>query len=155
MARQYAFKSSSRFSRAFHEEYGMTPEKYYKEEFRNEEWIRYIDEHMKEELTAEQLAKEFHYSKDHFRKEFQDVFECNRSLISHSEKYSLLQKHSEKENYRRKLEKNMGSVRETGLTKHFAECFIQVRRNTPEQEQRLSIWTAIILNIKIKSKFHI
>ena len=74
MARQYAFKSSSRFSRAFHEEYGMTPEKYYKEEFRNEEWIRYIDEHMKEELTAEQLAKEFHYSKDHFRKEFQDVF---------------------------------------------------------------------------------
>ena len=45
----------------------MTPEKYYKEEFRNEEWIRYIDEHMKEELTAEQLAKEFHYSKDHFR----------------------------------------------------------------------------------------
>lgn len=52
----------------------MTPEKYYKEEFRNEEWIRYIDEHMKEELTAEQLAKEFHYSKDHFRKEFQDVF---------------------------------------------------------------------------------
>ena len=29
----------------------MTPEKYYKEEFRNEEWIRYIDEHMKEELT--------------------------------------------------------------------------------------------------------
>ena len=74
VARQYAFKSSSRFSRAFHEEYGMTPEKYYKEEFRNEEWIRYIDEHMKEELTAEQLAKEFHYSKDHFRKEFQDVF---------------------------------------------------------------------------------
>ena len=52
----------------------MTPEKYYKEEFRNKEWIRYIDEHMKEELTAEQLAKEFHYSKDHFRKEFQDVF---------------------------------------------------------------------------------
>lgn len=81
--------------------------------------------------------------------------EWDRSLISHSEKYSLLQKHSEKENYRRKLEKNMGSVRETGLTKHFAECFIQVRRNTPEQEQRLSIWTAIILNIKIKSKFHI
>ena len=74
VARQYAFKSSSRFSRAFHEEYGMTPEKYYKEEFRNEEWIRYIDEHMKEELTAEQLAKEFHYSKDHFRKEFQNVF---------------------------------------------------------------------------------
>lgn len=74
VARQYAFKSSSRFSRAFHEEYGMTPEKYYKEEFRNKEWIRYIDEHMKEELTAEQLAKEFHYSKDHFRKEFQDVF---------------------------------------------------------------------------------
>ena len=30
VARQYAFKSSSRFSRAFHEEYGMTPEKYYK-----------------------------------------------------------------------------------------------------------------------------
>ena len=34
----------------------MTPEKYYKEEFRNEEWIRYIDEHMKEELTAEQFT---------------------------------------------------------------------------------------------------
>ena len=97
MARQYAFKSSSRFSRAFHEEYGMTPEKYYKEEFRNEEWIRYIDEHMKEELTAEQLAKEFHYSKDHFRKgSFRMSLEWDRSLISHSEKYSLLQKHSER-----------------------------------------------------------
>ena len=78
--------------------------------------------------------------------------EWDRSLISHSEKYSLLQKHSEKENYRRKLEKNMGSVRETGLTKHFAECLYKSGENTPEQEQRLSIWTAIILNIKDKIK---
>ena len=74
VARKYAFKSNARFSRAFHEEYGMTPAKYYKEEFQNEEWIRYIDQHITEELTMDDLAAEFHYSKDHFRKEFQEAF---------------------------------------------------------------------------------
>lgn len=74
VARKYAFKSNVRFSRAFHGEYGMTPAKYYKEEFQNEEWIRYIDQHITEDLTVECLAAEFHYSKDHFRKEFQDAF---------------------------------------------------------------------------------
>ena len=38
------------------------------------EWIDYIDEHIKEELTAKNLATVFGYSERHFRKEFQDVF---------------------------------------------------------------------------------
>ena len=133
----------------------MTPEKYYKEEFRNEEWIRYIDEHMKEELTAEQLAKEFHYSKDHFRKEFQDVFGMGPITYITQRKVQFAAKALREGKLPAEVGKEYGFCSRNGFDKAFRRVFYTSPANTPEQEQRLSIWTAIILNIKIKSKFHI
>lgn len=74
MSVKYNFKSYSVFSTAFRKEYGVVPAKYYRMEFQNAAWVKYIDEHITENITPEMMAEHFNYSRDYFRKAFQDDF---------------------------------------------------------------------------------
>lgn len=74
VSEKYNFKSYNLFSTAFRKEYGVVPAKYYRMEFQNAAWIRYIDEHITENILPEVMAEHFGYSRDYFRKAFQDDF---------------------------------------------------------------------------------
>lgn len=123
VSEKYNFKSYSVFSTAFRKEYGVVPAKYYRMEFQNIEWVKYIDDHITEDITLEQMAAHFSYSRDYFRKTFQDDFGMGLSAYISQRK---IQKAATELRHGMKLEdvgRKYGFKSRNGFDKAFRKVF--------------------------------
>lgn len=134
---KYQFASYSVFSNAFRKEYGVVPAKYYRMEFQNIAWINYIDEHITEDITPEMMAEHFNYSRDYFRKAFQDDFGMGLSAYISQRKIQKAARELRQGVKVASLAKNMVLSRETDLIKPSAKPFVPALPNMLKQTQKL------------------
>lgn len=134
---KYQFASYSVFSNAFRKEYGVVPAKYYRMEFQNIAWINYIDEHITEDITPEMMAEHFNYSRDYFRKAFQDDFGMGLSAYISQRKIQKAARELRQGVKVASLQKNMVLSREMDLIKPSAKPFVPVLPNMLKQTQKL------------------
>ena len=123
VAAKYNFKSYNVFSTAFRKEYGVVPAKYYRMEFQNSAWINYIDEHITEDITQEMMAEHFGYSKDYFRKAFQDDFGMGLSAYISQRKIQQAAKELRQGMKSEQLGPKYGFKSRNGFDKAFRKIF--------------------------------
>lgn len=120
---KYQFASYSVFSNAFRKEYGVVPAKYYRMEFQNIAWINYIDEHITEDITPEMMAEHFNYSRDYFRKAFQDDFGMGLSAYISQRKIQKAARELRQGVKVASLAKKYGFKSRNGFDKAFRKAF--------------------------------
>lgn len=120
---KYNFKSYNLFSTAFRKEYGVVPAKYYRMEFQNSAWVKYIDEHITENITPEMMATHFGYSRDYFRKAFQDDFGMGLSAFISQRKIQQAAKELRQGAKLEHLGKKYGFKSRNGFDKAFRKAF--------------------------------
>lgn len=120
---KYNFKSYNLFSTAFRKEYGVVPAKYYRMEFQNSAWVKYIDEHITENITPEIMATHFGYSRDYFRKAFQDDFGMGLSAFISQRKIQQAAKELRQGAKLEHLGKKYGFKSRNGFDKAFRKAF--------------------------------
>lgn len=120
---KYNFKSYNLFSTAFRKEYGVVPAKYYRMEFQNSAWVKYIDEHITENITPEIMATHFGYSRDYFRKAFQDDFGMGLSAYISQRKVQQAAKELRQGAKLEHLGKKYGFKSRNGFDKAFRKAF--------------------------------
>lgn len=120
---KYNFKSYNLFSKAFRKEYGVVPAKYYRMEFQNSAWVKYIDEHITENITPEIMATHFGYSRDYFRKAFQDDFGMGLSAYISQRKIQQAAKELRQGAKLEHLGKKYGFKSRNGFDKAFRKAF--------------------------------
>lgn len=120
---KYNFKSYNLFSKAFRKEYGVVPAKYYRMEFQNSAWVKYIDEHITENITPEIMATHFGYSRDYFRKAFQDDFGMGLSAYISQRKIQQAAKELRQGAKLEHLGKKYGFKSRNGFDKAFRKVF--------------------------------
>lgn len=123
MSVKYNFKSYSAFSTAFRKEYGVVPAKYYRMEFQNAAWVRYIDEHITENITPEIMAEHFNYSRDYFRKAFQDDFGMGLSAYISQRKIQQAARELRQGEKLEKIGAKYGFKSRNGFDKAFRKAF--------------------------------
>lgn len=120
---KYNFKNNNVFSTAFRKEYGIVPAKYYRMEFQNSAWVKYIDEHITENITPEIMATHFGYSRDYFRKAFQDDFGMGLSAYISQRKIQQAAKELRQGAKLEHLGKKYGFKSRNGFDKAFRKAF--------------------------------
>ena len=120
---KYQFASYGVFSNAFRKEYGVVPAKYYRMEFQNIAWINYIDEHITEDITPEMMAEHFNYSRDYFRKAFQDDFGMGLSAYISQRKIQKAARELRQGVKVASLAKKYGFKSRNGFDKAFRKAF--------------------------------
>ena len=120
---RYQFASYSVFSTAFRKEYGVVPAKYYRMEFQNIAWVKYIDEHITEDITPEIMAEHFNYSRDYFRKAFQDDFGMGLSAYISQRKIQRAARELRQGAKVASLAKKYGFKSRNGFDKAFRKAF--------------------------------
>ena len=120
---KYNFKAYNLFSTAFRKEYGVVPAKYYRMEFQNSAWVKYIDEHITENITPEIMATHFGYSRDYFRKAFQDDFGMGLSAYISQRKIQQAAKELRQGAKLEHLGKKYGFKSRNGFDKAFRKAF--------------------------------
>lgn len=123
VSEKYNFKSYAVFSTAFRKEYGVVPAKYYRMEFQNAAWVKYIDEHITENITPEMMAEHFNYSRDYFRKAFQDDFGMGLSAYISQRKIQQAAKELRQGEKLDKIGKKYGFKSRNGFDKAFRKAF--------------------------------
>lgn len=106
-------------------------------EFQNSAWINYIDEHITEDITPEMMAEHFNYSRDYFRKAFQDDFGMGLSAYISQRKIQKAARELRQGVKVASLAKNMVLSREMDLIKPSAKPFVPVLPNMLKQTQKL------------------
>ncbi len=123
ISEKYYFKSYHMFAMAFHKEYGVIPAKYYRIEFQNSTWVKYIDEHITENITLERMAEHFHYSRDYFRKAFREDFGMRLSAFISQRKIQQAAKEIRQGKSIEQLAPKYGFKSRNGFDKAFSKIF--------------------------------
>ena len=105
--------------------------------FQNIAWINYIDEHITEDITPEMMAEHFNYSRDYFRKAFQDDFGMGLSAYISQRKIQKAARELRQGVKVASLAKKYGFKSRNGLIKPSAKPFVLVLPNMLKQTQKL------------------
>ena len=92
-------------------------------EFQNIAWINYIDEHITEDITPEMMAEHFNYSRDYFRKAFQDDFGMGLSAYISQRKIQKAARELRQGVKVASLAKKYGFKSRNGFDKAFRKAF--------------------------------
>ena len=106
-----------------HSDYVMKNKKEEKKIYGVDEWISYIDEHITEDITPEMMAEHFNYSRDYFRKAFQDDFGMGLSAYISQRKIQKAARELRQGVKVASLAKKYGFKSRNGFDKAFRKAF--------------------------------
>lgn len=104
-------------------DYVMKNKKEEKKIYGVDEWISYIDEHITEDITPEMMAEHFNYSRDYFRKAFQDDFGMGLSAYISQRKIQKAARELRQGVKVASLAKKYGFKSRNGFDKAFRKAF--------------------------------
>ena len=104
-------------------DYVMKNKKEEKKIYGVDEWISYIDEHITEDITPEMMAEHFNYSRDYFRKAFQDDFRMGLSAYISQRKIQKAARELRQGVKVASLAKKYGFKSRNGFDKAFRKAF--------------------------------